>query len=87
MIGSGKNRYQLFDVEDLCDAIYLCATLEKEKVNDTFNVGAKDYTTMGEDYQAVLDYAGFKKKISAFSRLADDMDTESFGVFQTLAAL
>ena len=66
MIGSGKNRYQLFDVEDLCDAIYLCATLEKDKVNDTFNVGAKDFTTMGEDYQAVLDYAGFKKKIVPF---------------------
>jgi nucleoside-diphosphate-sugar epimerase len=63
MIGSGKNRYQLMDVEDLCDAIYLCATLEEEKVNDTFNIGAKEYTTMKEDYQAVLDYAGFGKKI------------------------
>ena len=27
MIGSGENRYQLLDVEDLCDAIYLAATL------------------------------------------------------------
>ena len=26
MIGSGKNRYQLLDVEDLCEAIYLAAT-------------------------------------------------------------
>ncbi|MFM7677377.1 MAG: NAD-dependent epimerase/dehydratase family protein, partial [Roseiflexaceae bacterium] len=26
MIGSGKNRYQFLDVEDLCQAIYLCAT-------------------------------------------------------------
>ena len=24
MIGSGKNRYQLLDVEDLCQAIHLC---------------------------------------------------------------
>jgi nucleoside-diphosphate-sugar epimerase len=63
MIGSGNNRYQLMDVEDLCEAIYLCATLEKENVNDTFNIGAKEYTTMKEDYQAVLDYAGFDKKI------------------------
>lgn len=63
MIGSGNNRYQLMDVEDLCEAIFLCATLEKEKVNDTFNIGAKEYTTMKEDYQAVLDYAGFDKKI------------------------
>lgn len=63
MIGSGNNRYQLMDVEDLCEAIYLCATLEEEKANDTFNIGAKEYTTMKEDYQAVLDYAGYGKKI------------------------
>ncbi len=63
MIGSGNNRYQLLDVEDLCDAIYLCATLDKAKVNDTFNIGAKEYTTMKEDYQSVLDFAGYGKKI------------------------
>ncbi len=63
MIGNGNNRYQLLDVEDVCSAIYLCCTLEKEKVNDTFNIGAKDFTTMREDYQAVLDYAGHGKKI------------------------
>jgi nucleoside-diphosphate-sugar epimerase len=64
MIGSGNNRYQLLDVEDLCDAIYLCATLDSAIVNDTFNIGAKEYTTMKEDYQAVLDSAGFGKKIT-----------------------
>lgn len=63
MIGSGKNRYQLLDVEDLCDAIYLCATLDETRANDTFNIGAKQFTTMREDYQAVLDRAGFGKKI------------------------
>lgn len=63
MIGNGKNRYQLMDVEDLCDAIYLCATLDREKVNDTFNIGAKNFTTMREDYQAVLDDAGKGKHI------------------------
>lgn len=66
MIGNGENRYQLLDVEDLCEAIYLCATLEKRKVNDTFNIGAKEYTTMKEDYQVVLDKAGFGKKIIGF---------------------
>ncbi len=63
MIGNGNNRYQLLDVEDLCDAIYLCATVDAEKANDTFNIGAKEYTTMKEDYQSVLDYAGYGKKI------------------------
>ena len=63
MIGSGNNRYQLLDVEDLCEAIYSSSTLNKEIVNDTFNIGAKDFTTMKEDYQAVLDRAGFNKHI------------------------
>jgi nucleoside-diphosphate-sugar epimerase len=63
MIGSGRNRYQLLDVEDLCEAIHLCMTLDEARVNDTFNIGAKEFTTMREDYQAVLDRAGFGKKI------------------------
>ncbi|MGA7733453.1 MAG: NAD-dependent epimerase/dehydratase family protein [Chloroflexia bacterium] len=66
MIGSGKNRYQLLDVEDLCQAIYLCMTLPPETVNDTFNIGAKVFTTMKGDYQAVLDYAGKGKRIIGF---------------------
>ena len=66
MIGSGKNRYQLLDVEDLCEAIYLTLTLPEERVNDTFNIGAKEFATMGEDFQAVLDYAGHGKKVVGF---------------------
>lgn len=66
MIGSGDNRYQLLDVEDLCQAIYLAATGDKSQVNDTFNIGAKQFTTMKQDYQAVLDRAGHGKKIVPF---------------------
>jgi len=66
MIGSGHNRYQLLDVADLCDAIWLCLTKEKAIVNDTFNIGAKEFTTMKEDYQAVLDHAGHGKRIIGF---------------------
>jgi nucleoside-diphosphate-sugar epimerase len=63
MLGSGNNRYQLLDVEDLCVASYTVATSSDPKVNDTFNIGAKDFKTMKEDYQYVLDYAGYGKKI------------------------
>lgn len=63
MIGNGHNRYQLLDVEDLCDAIWLSLTKDSDLVNDTFNIGAKEFTTMREDYQAVLDRAGFGKRI------------------------
>lgn len=66
MIGSGKNRYQLLDVEDLCEAIYLCMTGDRDIVNDVYNIGAKDFSTMKEDYQAVLDCAGFGKRIKGF---------------------
>jgi nucleoside-diphosphate-sugar epimerase len=66
MIGSGKNRYQLLDVEDLCEAIYLTATLDPEVAGDTFNIGAQEFATMGEDWQAVLDYAGHGKRIIPF---------------------
>jgi nucleoside-diphosphate-sugar epimerase len=65
-IGSGNNRYQLLDVEDLCQVILSCITLDPKLVNDTFNVGAAEYTTMKQDYQAVLDEAGFGKQIIPF---------------------
>jgi nucleoside-diphosphate-sugar epimerase len=66
ILGNGRNRYQYLDVEDLCDAIYLCATLPCEKTNDTFNIGAKEFGTVAEDFQAVLDYAGYGKKVKPF---------------------
>ncbi len=66
MLGRGDNRYQLLDVEDLCDAIYAAAILPDDVVNDTFNIGAKEFTTMKEDFQAVLDRAGFGKKVVGF---------------------
>jgi len=63
VLGSGKNLYQYLDVEDLCDAIYLCCTLPLETVNDVFNIGAKEFGTTKEDFQAVLDYAGHGRHI------------------------
>ena len=66
IIGRGTPLYQFLDVEDLCNAIYICLTKEKEAVNDVFNIGAKVFRSMKEDYQAVLDYAGHGKKIKAF---------------------
>jgi len=65
VLGSGNNLYQFLDVEDLCDAIWLCATLPVEKVNDTFNIGAAVYGTPKTDFGAVLDQAGFGKRVIA----------------------
>lgn len=55
VLGSGNNRYQLLDVEDLCEAIHICFT---KKINDTINVGAEEFGTIKSDFQAVLDRAG-----------------------------
>ena len=65
VLGSGNNRYQLLDVEDLCQAIYLCATGCPDLVNDTFNVAAKEFGTMRDNFQVVLDRAGHGRKVTA----------------------
>lgn len=66
VLGSGDNLYQLLDVEDLCAVIHRCATLDADVVNDSFNVGAKDFCTMRENFQAVLDRAGHGKRVIGF---------------------
>ena len=63
LIGKGNNKYQLMDVEDLCDAIYVTMTGDQTAVNTVFNVGAKKFGTMREDFQAVLDHAGRGGKV------------------------
>ncbi len=66
IVGSGKNLYQYLDVEDLCQAILLVSTLPAERANDTFNIGAKNFGTMRDDFQAVLDKAGHGKRVIPF---------------------
>ncbi|MEE4311289.1 MAG: NAD-dependent epimerase/dehydratase family protein, partial [candidate division KSB1 bacterium] len=66
ILGSGDNLYQYLDVEDLCEAIWLSSMLDTQKANDTFNIGAEDYGTVKSDFQAVLHYAGFGKRIIPF---------------------
>ena len=63
VLGSGDNLYQLLDVADLCEVIHSCATADLGAVNDTFNVGAKEFGTMRDNFQAVLDRAGHGKRI------------------------
>ena len=63
ILGRGDNPYQYLDVEDLCDVIWLCATLPDDVVNDTFNIGAKEFGTPRTDFQAVLDHAGYGKRV------------------------
>lgn len=63
ILGRGDNRYQLLDVEDLCDAIVLAMTAPPEIANATYNLGAAQFTTLRQDFQAVLDEAGHGRTI------------------------
>ena len=65
VLGRGDNVYQLLDVEDLCQVIYLCITLDAKVVNGTFNVGAKEFGSMRDNFQVVLDRAGHGKRVVA----------------------
>lgn len=58
VIGSGRNRYQLLEVDDLCSAIYLAMTAPRGEANNVFNVGAKCFRTVFEDVGALCEYAG-----------------------------
>jgi len=68
IVGNGSNRYQLLDVKDLCHAICLCAIGGRDKTNGTFNIGAREFSSLRQDFQAVLDEAGFGKKVVPFPR-------------------
>ncbi|ADJ13971.1 NAD-dependent epimerase/dehydratase family protein [Halalkalicoccus jeotgali] len=63
LVGWGNNQYQLMHVDDLVRAIELMFLLDEDDVNDTFNVGAEEYGTMKEDFQAPIDEAGTGKRV------------------------
>lgn len=63
VLGSGDNPYQLLDVADLCEVIWLSLTLPPAQVNDVFNVGAAVFGSMRQNFQAVLDRAGHGRRV------------------------
>jgi nucleoside-diphosphate-sugar epimerase len=63
VIGNGRNRYQLLDVDDLVGAIYLMAKLPKNKANDVYNVGATEFGTINSHMQALIDYRGMGRLV------------------------
>jgi nucleoside-diphosphate-sugar epimerase len=63
MLISGDDPCQVLDIEDLCQAVYRCLQLPQEHVNDTFNLGGQARGTWRESFQAVLDRAGYGKRV------------------------
>ncbi len=58
IIGDGSNRYQLLEVEDLAESIWLASSAAEDKANDTFNIGATEFSSVADDVGAVCTYAG-----------------------------
>lgn len=54
VLGSGENRYQLLDIRDLAEGLRLLAATDAEGV---FFFGARDFRTIREDLQSLLDHA------------------------------
>jgi nucleoside-diphosphate-sugar epimerase len=65
IIGSGLNRYQLLEVQDLVDAILLAAEADEERANDIFNVGAIRFNTVREDIGSLCEAAGRGSRVIA----------------------
>lgn len=65
LIGSGNNRYQLLNVDDLVEVIYLFIKNNRKKYNDAFNIGAEKFTTVKGDFE--IFFRVIKSKSRTFS--------------------
>ncbi len=63
VIGSGKNKYQLLDVDDLVDVIYRFCLKHKKSYNGVFNIGAERFNTVKEDLEELFKFSKSGSKI------------------------
>lgn len=63
VLGRGDVRIQMLDVEDLLDMVISVLRLPADTADGTFNVGAAEFGTLRQDFQAVLDAAGQGKRV------------------------
>ena len=70
MAGPGWRTCQVLDLEDVCDAVYQCLLIRADLVNDTFNLAARDFSTVRDCFQAVLDRAGHGGRVISLPRIA-----------------
>ncbi|MCG5215108.1 NAD-dependent epimerase/dehydratase family protein [Streptosporangium soli] len=65
LLGGGDVRSQMLDVDDLCDVILEVIERPREVVDDVFNVAADRFSTLRQDFQAILDAAGHGRRVVA----------------------
>ena len=64
-LGDGSNRYQLLAVEDLVEALLLAAASTSGEITGAaINVGAKEFGTVRDDLQALIDHAGSASRLT-----------------------
>jgi nucleoside-diphosphate-sugar epimerase len=63
VLGRGDVRIQMLALDDLVDAVVAVLRAPDEVACDTYNVGAAEFGTLREDFQAVLDAAGHGKRV------------------------
>lgn len=63
VLGRGDVRIQMLGLDDLADAVVAALVAPAEHANDTFNIGAAEFGTLREDFQAVLDAAGHGRQV------------------------
>jgi nucleoside-diphosphate-sugar epimerase len=63
VLGPGDVRVQMFALEDLVEVIGTVLDAPEDIANDTYNVGAAEFGTLRDDFQAVLDAAGHGKRV------------------------
>lgn len=63
IVGKGGNRYQLLDVDDLVEAIYLFCLKDKKSYDGAFNIGAQEFGTVKEDLGELFKFARSGSKI------------------------
>jgi nucleoside-diphosphate-sugar epimerase len=63
VLGRGDVRVQMFALEDLVDVVGTVLRAPDDLANDTYNVGAAEFSTLREDFQAVLDRAGHGRRV------------------------
>jgi 2-alkyl-3-oxoalkanoate reductase len=63
VLGRGDVRIQMLALDDLVDAVVAVLCAPDEVARDTYNIGAAEFGTLREDFQAVLDAAGHGKRV------------------------
>jgi nucleoside-diphosphate-sugar epimerase len=63
VLGRGDVHTQMCAVADLTDCVLTALTADPSVANDTFNVAAARFGTLREDFQAVLDAAGHRRRV------------------------